>query len=623
MPITLTAQAVLANLHKAEKTNFELTLNEQGELDRAEDPGVDTGHPETASGMGASAQGNLSGRAVRTALREQDMDAMLQKLKNSRESSAYNAGLALLNAGLGATPLNAGAREEIKTGLLGRVTEALQSTGSIAEEMSRLHEILRQEIIARQGEQVDLAPQDGAEEIAAEDAEPEQEQTWPEYFDGCWDEYAQASQALISGAQTPGEIMETAGLLNASLDEVEEEVKQGLDILAGAVLDSLPGTVSEQTATEYLQSDETMSIGVAGLKKIHEERALIDALSRSLVAREAGNEAGDAAPVTWQQAIEFKRAGMNVGNNVKLMSHQHIRHVIRSVPDDERPIIRFDHGGIRIFCPLDRGCRDVSLVPIAEHAGIASEQPRYGAREVASSNLDKLLDFGLLLDTGFFMLEGKLGTLTELPGGSPGGGSLADTTAAHEFSKNPSLCRDITNLQVLDAVTGEHARTLDMIGYMADASGKYEGIKGLDSSLSFGSDPDYNDLSRFGQAGSPDGTHHAEGTDKYAASYNTGLPPVIDAQTAARILAPDFPDNAKASVAGLVRPDEMDRMTERIEQVRHWANDLVERGSTVSDWNSGKTDNSEQVLRLFTEHPRRSYYLDYLNFSGVSIKRRR
>ena len=397
-------------------------------------------------------------------------------------------------------------------------------------------------------------------------------------------------------AQTPRQRAETVVQLNEKLDALERTLLAAETDLAKA----------NSNLRGRLAGAEAMGALMGKLHaEIDNERALIV---------DAGNnfsldKAAPDTPLKWQHALEFKRVGLNIGNNVNVGAGNS-KTVVSAKPFGSGACntvhqLQFDNGSVGIFKSSTVDENPGDRVAVAHAAEIPKEQPRYGARNVASSRLDKLLGANILTDTEFFVHDGQLGVLMEKAEGK----ALQDLRWAGPLRhKSPRLYKDLTDLQVLDAITGQHDRHFGNVVARVDRAGNYLGLKGIDNDNAFGANPDYNDLHKFQDIPRMATRIAMIGNrDYHGASYNVGLPPVIDAGLADKILADDFISNAEASVTGLLSAEETEMMVDRLNQVREHVQKLKDTNRTVSRWDSGLADNDQLIGNLFANDARHSY----------------
>jgi hypothetical protein len=141
----------------------------------------------------------------------------------------------------------------------------------------------------------------------------------------------------------------------------------------------------------------------------------------------------------------------------------------------------------------------------------------------------------------------------------------------------------MSNLQVLDALTGQLDRHPGNIIVLQDEAGRVLHVQGIDNDLAFGplmqrvDEAFYDDVEARG--GLVPG-------DRPKASHNVGMARYLDRALAARIMELNG-DHIRAAVADLLTRAEIDATVSRFEQIqqyiRHNPDKLLER---AEDWNA-------------------------------------
>lgn len=408
-----------------------------------------------------------------------------------------------------------------------------------------------------------------------------------------------------------------AGAINAQTMEQRSRTMVTLD----AQLDRLESSiVTEQRALSAADpkfgQKQALLGALAGV--VDDERAmLVDVFNAHTVA----DQGNSGHPVPWQHALEFKRVGLNAGSNVQTGDSQ--GKVVKSFKRfgagafNTVSRLKFRDGSEGIFKPGVTH-EDIANRPCVAHCwNIPREQPRYEARNIASTNLDKLLDTGVLVKSEFFVHNNELGILMEK---APGQSAFAtcvqgDDRVVEKLLHNPGLHRELNKLQIMDALCGQHDRHFSNLFVATDAKGQNVRVKGIDNDASFGQREPLNDPALFAnRAFEAPGERSAKLKDLsrddkrgMEASHNVGLPPLMDAGLAEKLLAPGFLQQAQASVKGLLSPTETERMSERIEAVQQHARYLKSCNLTVTDWDSGTADNGQPVHDILGDDPSHSY----------------
>ena len=396
--------------------------------------------------------------------------------------------------------------------------------------------------------------------------------------------YAEALKTAVTD-QSDKQRAETAAELNGRLDEVEAKI------------------MSARTELERIEADfgtpAGMAMGqLASLQtRLDEQRALIIDVANNFGAGRAGTV---DTPVTWGQALALKRLGLNVGANVATGEYQgkQVTNVKTLGKGASNTVYKltFEDGSVGVFKPGK--ALDASRLMVSEYAAIPTLQPRYEARSIASPKLDELLGTGLLVKTEFHEHKGEMGILMEQAQGKVAYDFIED--CFHKKKALPmAMFRDVNRLQLLDAVTGQLDRHGDNALVETGPQGDYVGLKGIDNDASFGADRDYNELAEFQNwAFNATEWNNILYTNRFAAANSSGLPPVADAELAAKIMAPDFAEKARNSVEGLLTPHETELLGERIQQVQDHLKELDRYGLLISDWDSGQTPRGASILRV-------------------------
>ena len=419
-------------------------------------------------------------------------------------------------------------------------------------------------------------------------------------LDTALDTYRQTlTGAEAISVQTTKQRTQTLLELNAQLDQLEQSIV--------AEQRALPATDPKFGQKQALLNALT---GV-----VDDERAMLVDVFNAF--SQDGIDAGQ--PVSWQRALEFKRIGLNVGSNVNTGANQD-----KVVKSSKRfgsgacntvSRLKFKDGSDGIFKPgvtHEIGER----ISIAKYWEIPKEQPRYEARNVASTNLDRLLDTGVLVKTEFFVHDNDLGVLMEK---APGQSAFdlciqGDDRVVEKLVDNPRLHRELNKLQVMDALCGQHDRHFNNLFVATDAKGLNVQVKGIDNDACFGQREQLNDPAIFANPDFETSREREQKVNKNErdlagmnASHNVGLPPLMDARLAGKLLAPGFAEQARATVEGLLNPTETERMNERIEAVQQHARYLMSYNLTVTDWDRGLADNGQPVLEILANDPKHSY----------------
>ena len=420
--------------------------------------------------------------------------------------------------------------------------------------------------------------------------------------------------------QTTEKRAQTSVQLNEQLDHLEKSVAAEQRALSGA-------------DPKFGQKEALLN---TLLRVIDDERAmLVDVFSASFKTRSDPEQ-----PIPWQHAVEFKRVGLNVGSNVTTGDSQD------KVVKQSKALgagsfntvfnLKFKDGSEGVFKPSQTHEHPAHRATVATGWDVPKEQPRYEARNIASTKLDNLLDTRTLVKSEFFVHNHELGILMEK---APGQSAYnlceqGDNNVVAKLIDDPRLHCELNKLQVLDALCGQHDRHLSNLFIATDANGQNVRVTGIDNDVSFGKSETLNEPSLFGnrefeseaerdgKLKGSDGNVDKKDARGLRASWNVGLPPLIDASLADKLLAPEFLQQAQASVHGLLSPTEIERMSERIVAVQQFAENLKNLNLTVTNWDSGQADNGQSVENILTDDLRHSYSIRFVNMATVMEQER-
>jgi hypothetical protein len=211
----------------------------------------------------------------------------------------------------------------------------------------------------------------------------------------------------------------------------------------------------------------------------------------------------------------------------------------------------------------------------ADTIGIDSEAPQVGCRNIATGLVDKLLGFGVTAESRFVVLgqnddNRRLGLLMDKAVGRDPAG-LRDVR--DDLRANPTLRRDLTKLQLLDAVVGQADRHQG--NYIIDYDVKtksMKGLKGIDNDACFGKKTlDPSEL-----------VYRTNRVDQ--GMRGVSLPKVIDASMQAAILTLT-PQALEKELQPLLSQREVDAAKARLGAVQQHVNDNRKcRVIAASEW---------------------------------------
>jgi hypothetical protein len=154
--------------------------------------------------------------------------------------------------------------------------------------------------------------------------------------------------------------------------------------------------------------------------------------------------------------------------------------------------------------------------------------------------------------------------------------------AVYNFDwSNPVLQRDLSTLQIFDLIVGHvdrHAGNY-IVDYDPQNKNNVYGVKGIDNDDTFGSKYiNVQNMTRGGQGIEPPGTAMAN----KLISKTPGLPPVLDVETALRLLATSWSDIAAELATYTISPAEIAATKLRWDQVIAHVITLVQNNSLAS-----------------------------------------
>jgi Domain of unknown function (DUF4157) len=139
-----------------------------------------------------------------------------------------------------------------------------------------------------------------------------------------------------------------------------------------------------------------------------------------------------------------------------------------------------------------------------------------GGRNIAMYRLDQLLKTGVIPRTETAKVDGKMGTLMGLESGTSVAQLLTEKRAEEKLVSLAAQ-RDLSNLQLLDAISGQIDRHAgNIIATIDEKTGEIIGLKGIDNDLAFGI--------------------NMTATQDIPVSHERGFPELIDHEVADRIV---------------------------------------------------------------------------------------
>jgi hypothetical protein len=216
---------------------------------------------------------------------------------------------------------------------------------------------------------------------------------------------------------------------------------------------------------------------------------------------------------------------------------------------------------------------------VALKTGIPANNPQTAMRNIATGLFDKALGFGVTPPVCVGLLKDRLGLIMGRAPGRP----AADTD--YQTMANPEVIRKVTEMQLLDHLTGQGDRHRS--NYFVDVAPDGDvTVTGIDNDLCFGA-----------KLTDPAGIRHKGKEDAF---NGTDLPPVVDEDMASAINKLSHED-IKAMLQDKLSEAEVNAAILRLDGVKAHIAELAEDGRVVkrSQWNDAR------VLQHLT--PQNSY----------------
>ena len=233
---------------------------------------------------------------------------------------------------------------------------------------------------------------------------------------------------------------------------------------------------------------------------------------------------------------------------------------------------KLDHvsvDGVEGYFSEEKAFQEPGAQP-AEVGKVKGRDPRLGARSVAMYRLDQLLGTNVLVKTEFAVsgredpatrqITQKMGFFMAKAGGVEAG--KAATQGVDISAEDPTLQRSMNKLQLLDVICGQLDRHMGNY-YVQVVNGRVVGVQGIDNDMSFGT----------GVTGLEVG---AQGI------HYKGVPPLVDADTAQRILAIKD-DEVRALLQDLLSDEEVANTISRLGMLRTELKKMEDQGLWVRE----------------------------------------
>ncbi|HET6469331.1 MAG TPA: hypothetical protein VFG43_13240 [Geminicoccaceae bacterium] len=232
---------------------------------------------------------------------------------------------------------------------------------------------------------------------------------------------------------------------------------------------------------------------------------------------------------------------------------------------------------------------------VASLTGIPRINPRYGARNVATSIMNDKLGVRVVPKSQYAIHQGRLAVaMDKAPGvqAAKAAQKLPPALTLH----NPNLQKACNELEWLDAIMGQGDRH----------DGNYHVEIGKDGSVKLGGiDNDQCAGKRFAD---PDALiRRAPEDGGEVVAWNVGLPPIIGRELADKIQSLDFDRDIRPDLADQLDDDELAAMKSRFDAAKAKVGQLERSGHVIDDWASWRKpgDAGKGVVDVLREQPLR------------------
>lgn len=245
----------------------------------------------------------------------------------------------------------------------------------------------------------------------------------------------------------------------------------------------------------------------------------------------------------------------------------------------------------------DRFFKDESSKPgqtiVPYDIGIVDEpvqHPLYGSRAVASWYVDRLLGGGTITRTDFAQRKHKKGLVGGVASETAGGDSIQSlhnfkTVQGQSLTLNtyeetdydsPELQRQLSTLQVLDAITGQSDRHAG--NYFVDLETPQPKVWGIDNDLSFGQ--------KKWEVSGPKAVYSKTANQWVVNDKFKGMPPYVDADFGDRVLSLQE-SSLREALRPLLPPKAVQAAADRLRSVKLALKKMKQKGRflTKDDWN--------------------------------------
>ena len=232
---------------------------------------------------------------------------------------------------------------------------------------------------------------------------------------------------------------------------------------------------------------------------------------------------------------------------------------------------------VGVFKPLpDIDASSVEHGWVASKTGVNHRNPQTAMRNLATVDIAKKLNFEVVPETRSAEHKGKIGILMDKATGQE-----ARKTDKSLFN-DPGVRKEVTKLQLLDALTGQGDRHHGNYFVHKDKTTGKVTVTGVDNDQCFGS-----------ALKDPNGIARGRSSSNYG-FRGVKLPPVIDSEMAKSIR--DLkPEDLEDLLGGKLTPEEISATKDRLAAMKSHIDRLEQKGNIISpdDWG---TENASNLL---------------------------
>ena len=263
-----------------------------------------------------------------------------------------------------------------------------------------------------------------------------------------------------------------------------------------------------------------------------------------------------------------------------------------------------------VFKPLQVRQADAQVY---ENYGVVQANQRSEARNLATKGIDDALGFNLVPAVAVIEVEGELGLAMEQAKGETScygkfsGRDEPDKIKVEGVLSDSAALRDLSNLEVLDALTGQLDRSPN--NYIVDFNPEtlaYKGLKAIDNDISFlpGSRFDLSEAEGRHKKTYEDGRRDRIGLYIKTEYRGVGLPNFIDQETAYKLRSDEVKAAALQGLSGLIEAEALVEFSQRWDVLVDHTYKLEKNGCLVNDWNTRR----DEIAKTQKEKFNHSYY---------------